>query len=85
METIVAAAVRHDGLVCSLPPPARHHDVLHMMANNGIPQDEQTVQGFMTDSGRFVNRVEACQIADAAGQIINKTYPLYELFSEDVW
>ena len=42
-------------------------------------------QGFMTDKGRFVDRLEACKIAKSAGQIINKTGPEDDLFSEDLW
>jgi hypothetical protein len=44
-------------------------------------------QGFLTDTGRFVNRVEAFYIALKAGQIINGTNSATtpKLYSEDLW
>ncbi|MCZ7855074.1 hypothetical protein O9X81_00430 [Agrobacterium salinitolerans] len=41
-------------------------------------------QGFITDKGRFVNRVEAFYLAHAAGQIISATNGP-QLYSEDLW
>jgi hypothetical protein len=84
-ETIVAAAVKEGEVVCSVPRPGRHHNVMRAMAAAGIPIPIVGQQGFVTSEGRFVNRFEARDIARAAGQIIQKTGPADELFSEDVW
>lgn len=87
-ETIAAAALLWDGLVMSLPKPARHHTIMHKLLDLGLeplvitqPDD----QGFITSTGRFVGREEGCQIARAAGQILTKNGPENILFSEDMW
>lgn len=86
IETIERAAILYDCSVYSVPRPGRHHDVCHkMVLEYGLPTEAQHNQGFVTNTGRFVDRREACIIATAAGQIKNKTFPLYELFSEDMW
>lgn len=41
-------------------------------------------QGFVTMSGRFVDRKEAAMIAVHAGQVKNRTLP-FVLFSEDLY
>lgn len=45
----------------------------------------ETIQGFITNKGRFVNRKEAFQIALAAGQIDGSAGVEGELFSEDLY
>lgn len=77
-ERIVAAAIYSDlGLIVSLPAPARHGTILHSGQPDGV-------QGFLTSTGRFVNRVEAYYIAYRENQIIGEGRPP-QLFSEDVW
>ena len=44
-----------------------------------------TIQGFLTSKGRFVNRKEAYTIALAAGQIDETAGVNGELFSEDLY
>jgi hypothetical protein len=84
---IAAAAIRFNGIVLSLPPPARHHNCLRAAHDVGYenwrPDHEQ---GFITNDGRFVDREEVARIAVEAGQLIGraKRHPL-GLFSEDVW
>jgi hypothetical protein len=78
----------HDGLIFSLPAPARHHDVLHMMSRMGIVQDHTVTQGFLTDTGQFMRRKPALILAEEAGQLIRPKEGGYqgpELFSEDLW
>jgi len=82
--TIVAAAIQHKGLTFSLPQPARHHHILHLMAELGLPIPIQGKQGFMNSHGNFVDRELAAQIAIADGQITELRWPP-ELFSEDLW
>ena len=45
----------------------------------------KTFQGFLTNTGRFVDRKEAYRIALAAGQITGKNGYCGELFSEDLY
>jgi hypothetical protein len=45
----------------------------------------ETVQGFMTSTGRFVDRKEAWEIAVASGQIDENRGYNKELFSEDLY
>ncbi len=89
MTKIIAAAVRlPNGKVVSLPPPARHHDVIHYIcqadALDRLPADCE--QGFLLDDGRFARRVAALHIAFAAGQVLGgKLKGGRVLTSEDLW
>lgn len=95
METIKCAALRmKEGNLFSLDRPARHHDIFRMMRTTHVPLPNESEQGFLTDTGRFVDRFEARKIAEAAGQLIasviddkGRAYqrPHDQLFSEDVW
>jgi hypothetical protein len=90
--TIVAAAIKFGDLVCWLPAPARHHDILravkrvfHGRTDEGFRLE---VQGFMTDDGRFLGREEAYSHAHNCKQLLERKPGQYngiELFSEDVW
>ena len=84
-ETIVAAAVLdHAGAPVSLPPPARHHNILRFMVDRGDPTPIVGRQGFMTNTGEFVDRETAGHIAIIAGQIERLKWPP-NLYSEDLW
>jgi hypothetical protein len=82
-ERIISAAV-YNGQIISLPSPARHHDILW-----GLVGIEGTIpiQGFLTSTGRFVNRNEAIGVAWRAKQINSEKPSVkdHELFSEDLW
>lgn len=91
---IVAAAIKQGRMICSVPRPGRHHDVIREMATAGISIPINGEQGFMTSDGVFVGRERARRIAFDADQIIascvgsdgvpfKRNHP--ELFSEDVW
>lgn len=89
-ERIIAAAVQVEGVTLSLPLPARHGQVLAAMDAMHLPEYQlhRACQGFLTSTGRFVNRVQAKQIAHMAGQ--PQMRPEHErhqrdLFSEDLW
>ena len=82
---IVAAAIRQDGMICSVPRPGRHHHVIRAMATAGIPIPIVGEQGFLTDDGLFVDRKRALAIAKTAKQIHGKNGNPNELYSEDVW
>jgi hypothetical protein len=85
-ERIVAAAINF-GAIISLPQPARHHTIIQTMdlemGLEGTLATPQT-QGFVTSTGRFVNRVEAFYIAWKADQLISETKGP-QLYSEDLW
>lgn len=87
MERIVAVAVRHvDGEIVSLPAPNRHNDVIqHIGERFQIWRREGYEMGFLTDTGDFVGRFRAKQIAERARQLLPRASGLRELFSEDVW
>jgi hypothetical protein len=85
---IAAAAVRlENGEVISLPPPARHHDVMaHARASGHDELILPDQQGFVTECGIWARRKTALRIAQKAGQLVREpTAPTHGLFSEDVW
>lgn len=87
-ETIIAAAIRTDHGVRSLPPPARHHTLAQaeLLEYGPIPKgvSELDCQGFLTSERRFVDRREAAAIALSAGQVTELQWPP-DLYSEDLW
>ena len=98
MEHIIAAAIRFDGKVWTVPRPGRHHDVIRHITEiakvNFVAGEQGFIAGTGGVQGRFVDRYEARKIADAAGQVIagrrDKDGIAYvaqddRLFSEDVW
>lgn len=92
---IVAAAIRINGAVISMPPPARHHDILRQISGLYGPGDrpawtyEREEQGFLDDCGRFRDRRQALRHATECGQLLRTRMPGGyqgdELFSEDLW
>jgi hypothetical protein len=68
----------------------RHADIIRTMVNllgkrtctNGENCAGESIQGFVTNSNRFVGREEAAQIAFDSGQIKQHTITLY---SEDLY
>ncbi len=85
IERITAAAILTKQGVFSLPPPARHHTLIQAAASNNNPTIKgQSGQGFVTNKGRFVDRIVAATIAISAGQITELQWPP-RLYSEDLW
>ena len=84
-ELIATAAICHEDLIFSMPRPYRHHHIAHKMFFSDLPKSWQRYQGFVTTTGRFVDRKEAAQIALASGQITELKFVSDELFSEDLW
>ena len=74
-------------MVFALDRPARHHDIINLMANSGLPRESIEIrnQGFETNGGKFVSREEALQIAERAKQIVEKHRPWHQLLTEDMW
>lgn len=81
---IVAAAIRRDGVVWSVPQPGRHHDVIRVMVKAGVRPPINGGSGFVTDDGRFLDRIEAARHALECKQIEQLNWPPYP-YSEDVW
>lgn len=75
MEKIVKAAINHKGKIYE---GYRHGNIMQEIHEEVKPDE----QGFLTDTGRFVSRVEAAKIAYEAGQIPNGIYSLdsYQVF-----
>jgi hypothetical protein len=82
---IIAAAIKVGSLVHFMPQPARHNDILLEMAKNGVPKPINGEQGFITQSGRFVGRELAFEIANSFNQIKIKHGRQIKLYSEDIW
>lgn len=85
--TVKAAAIRHNGVLYWLDPPARHGDVMGAIEAKGIggpygadPAD----QGFILSDGRYSRREWAGRIAIKSGQIKKLKWPP-RLYSEDLW
>jgi hypothetical protein len=95
METIEAVAVKYGDLILSVEKPGRHHHVFwaldkaiggqEKMVNGRYPFVGTETQGFITSTGRFVDRIEGCKLARAADQIKHKTGPADMLFSDCMW
>lgn len=83
-EKIIMAAVKHpDGSIFSVERPGRHAHVIYCMSR--LDKNITQLQGFVTSHGRFVNRVDGLKVAQAANQLLTKTHPKSQLFSEDLW
>lgn len=88
MNKITHVAIQYQGKTYSLPAPNRHHNVIRMIAaENGVGVKGPDVQGFLDDTGEFLNRRTAYTLAVANGQI-NRAQGGYDgpdLYSEDLW
>lgn len=89
MEKLVAAAIEfklaHSGDTVVMTGK-RHADVFLNMHLHEIEYQKPVIQGFWTNTNRFVDRYEAKKIAIAAHQLIVPEERVYKyLFSEDVW
>ena len=87
-EYILCAAVKiridHEAIIIS---GYRHGDcfnVIHKLCYNKYIAQSECEQGFLTSSGRFVDRIEAMVIAKQADQLIRDSI-FSELISEDIY
>ena len=85
LPTIIGVAVQYDGTTYSLPAPNRHHHVIRMIGGINGPH----VEGFLLDTGEFIGRIGARQLAKDNGQLKRRpgkdNYQGPELYSEDLW
>lgn len=85
LPKIVGVAIRHRGVVCALPRPARHHHVIRaIVAATGDVVGGDSEQGFVTSDGRFLGRISARALAQDNRQTTAFQSPSH-LFSEDLW
>lgn len=86
-ETWNGEAVYPAYVVVSAPPPARHPTIMQPMFDLTGRTVGSHDQGFLTSSGRYVDRVEALDIAISAGQplIDHPSRCSHKLYSEDLW
>lgn len=89
LTRIVCAAIRHkSGVVLA---GVRHYDnwtMRPMLKLLGCEPGDSwygAQQGFLTNTGEFLNREQAWEIADAAGQIRQTTGLVGTLYSEDLY
>lgn len=92
---ITRAAIRWHGVIYSLPPPNRHHDIIRMIheticeptGGRYSDHEDDDVQGFLDDEfpGRILTRKQAWVRADLARQLKGREPVPGALFSEDVW
>lgn len=83
-ETIYAAAVRHKGRVCYMPPPQNWKDIIDLLELQEGQRPTWYQVGFVTNDGRYVDREEAAQIAIKSGQV-EDTELDGVLFTSDLW
>lgn len=81
---IECAAIKHLNKVYSLPKPNRHHNIIQFIFETNGYYEQNSVQGFLTTDGKFVDREEAMIIAKDNNQV-KETIMLTKLFSEDLW
>lgn len=98
---IVAAAIIYDGVVWTLPRPARHCHIMHAMVRvlgwnaqtqsyDPLPRESGIEQGFVDELGAFRTREDAARHVKAFGQPLTERASEYArrgelLFSEDLW
>lgn len=82
IERITAAAINQDGVIYT---GAHHHHIIRTIATCAGIRPVTGAQGFITNRGRFVDRVEGLAIAREANQIVKKHGCESDLFSEDLW
>lgn len=94
MNKITHVAIRHKGLIYSLPAPNRHHHVIRMIhektGSTNIGGGEGN-QGFLDSEGVYLRRKEALARAMETGQLLERAFDvgggvtLGQLYSEDIW
>ena len=84
-ERLVGVAIYQNEEVHCLPRPARHSDLMRFMIERGLDVPVTGIQGFITNTNRFVSRAAAHAIAESAGQLINGAKGGNYLISEMVW
>lgn len=72
--------------MCSMPAPNTHGEIILACTKAGMPIPVCAVQGFLTSSGRFLNRKEAAIRAVQKDQVPRaKIHSNGELYCDDLW
>jgi hypothetical protein len=80
---IVRVALKRGDTVLVGEPGWRHDSVIHANHRTGeYSKEVRDIQGFVTDTGEFMDRKQAAEHAYQCGQIKER---VFVLFSEDVW
>lgn len=87
---ITHVAIRFQDKIYSLPKPNRHHDVIrHIIETNpGLSYVDAMGddQGFLDESGRYLNRKQALLTAKVNDQLLEGRPIIHnQLFSENLW
>lgn len=84
-STIAGVAAIANGCLISLPRPYRHHHVLAVFYHR-YNKALENIQGFVTDTGEFLDRKQALLLAEKSGQLLAEE-PIYggQLYSENLW
>ncbi len=86
---ITHVAVRFQDKIWSLPRPSRHHHVLEQIRRaTGLTFIDVALEdeGFLNETGRFLNRRQALSSATRSGQILDPAKVRAGLLtSEDLW
>lgn len=83
---IERVAVLYKGFVWSKAAPKRHHDIINEMFDIlGGNIDSIQIDGFVSSSGHFVDRMEAMALVRASDQSLLEPLRGEELFSENLW
>lgn len=89
MKIVSAALCLRNGLILTLPKPARHCDIIRLGISAGLYPPlpgGRDGDGFLTNEGHYVTRAEAEQIAIISGQIESHQSMIgSRLTSEDLW
>lgn len=81
-----AAIIAPDGKIITVERPGRHHNVIWRMVRElGYTPPIIGEQGFVTETGEFLNRIDAKAEAIRCNQILEGEGKHFELYSEDVW
>ncbi len=86
--TVDRVAILYDGEIYTAPRPKRHDAVIkQLVAKFGRKGSwhNKILHGFLLSDGHFVDRYEARDVAEKAGQLIVPVAPGMQLTSEDVW
>jgi hypothetical protein len=86
MEKILLAAIKtgDNQVSVALQPDSRHNSIFNHLSKNGFDVLKRKA-GFLTSHGRFVDRIEAKEIAIKSGAIDPSKIIGAKLYSDDLW
>lgn len=80
-----AALLFENGMVLTLPRPARHSHLIETASAFSLPVVPPEGQGFLMEDGTFANRRDAALAALYHGQVREEDLLGDELYSENLW